>query len=383
MLRTSAIFLLVALPACEPGSQASVVAVHDSLGVTIVQLPSDGSAIPELELAREPFGEQVPEFGSIVDVAIAPGGGVVVLDGLGSSVVVLSASGAVTARFGREGAGPGELRGPGLTEIVMLGDTIAVPDVLSQRVTLFGPLGEVLEVISLDFGDGLTLDWQAHDGGGLAFRRAASPPRLEVLSPPESTTRVLHTFAGPSAPPGAGPLTPLPVWCQLASGSLATGRTDRYELAVVTDPNVTTHLLRGGPSPRALQDADLEHISSLARASISRRAGADVDPELIRRMLEQMVLPDEAPLVAKVLCSGSEVWVQHSRLVQEMSEDILRVGTTNGWGSGTWDVIDVVSGSVHRVRFSEPTQITRVSGALVVGVIVDEFGRAIPARWLR
>lgn len=368
---------------CRDSPRASPFLVRDSAGVRIVER-TPGMAPPErIVLVEVPFSAQLPEFGDILDVAPAPDGRLVVLDPLGPHVVVLDSTGAESSRFGGEGDGPGRFRGPGLTELVVLGDTVAVPDVVRQRVTLFGLDGRVLETLPVPASEGLAVDWRGDGEHRLIFRRVSAPQRLEALTVGPSTLEVVIDFARLSLPSEAGPLTPLPLWCRLADGRLVVARTDDHALRVLREGVLTT-LLKDGSEGRPITESDLEHLQGLLRRSVSRRLGLEVPAPRVRQLLEQTPLPEQAPRLAELRCSSDdEVWVQRALPVPEMGEEILRVGSTQGWGASAWDVFGLESETLRRVDLPVGTQITRVTEHSVVGYTTDEYGRKSPARWRR
>ena len=381
-LVTAAVVLATCV-GCRDAPQTSSVVVRDSSSVHIVEATPGLHAPNPLEVSAAPFSAQLPEFGDILDVALAPGGRVLVLDPLGPDVVVLDSTGVERVRFGGDGDGPGEFRAAGLTELVVLGDTVAVPDIMGQRVTLFDLGGRVLDVLPVDVSDGLTVDWRRGGRDRMILRRVSSPQRLEVLSLADRGIESLVDLSSLSLPSEAGPLMPLPVWCRLDEGRLVVGRTDAYSLRV-TDGDATTAILRGHAEERSLSEADVAHLGELLQVSLSHRFGRDVDPERVRQLLERTPLPKQAPRIAGLRCVGnSEVWVQRALPVAEMDVDILRVGSTAGWGSSVWDVFDVQAGTLRRVDLPAGTHVTRVTQDMVVGYTQDEYGRKTPARWVR
>ena len=374
---------LAGIVSCRDAPRTSQALVRDSSSVRIVEATPGLPSPDRLELSEAPFSAQLPEFGDILDVALAPDGRVLVLDPLGPEVMVLDSTGAERARFGGDGDGPGEFRAAGLTELVVLGDTVAVPDVMGQRLTLFDLEGRVLDIVPVAVSDGLAVDWRSAGSDGLMLRRVSSPQRLEVLSLVERRFETQVDLSLLSLPSEAGPLTPLPLWCRRDDGRLVVGRTDEYSLRV-TDREATTAIVRGNVGERLLSEVDITHLGELLRTSLARRLGGEVDPERVRQLLERTPLPKEAPRIAGLRCVGrAEVWVQRALSVAEMGVDVLRVGSTAGWGSSVWDVFDLEAGTLRQVELPAGAQVTRVTQDMVVGYTQDEYGRRTPARWIR
>ncbi len=373
---------LICCLGCRSDARVSSLVVRDSAGIRIFETVESVTARDRVALAGVPFSAGLPDFGDIIDVAPGRQGNLVVLDALAPHIVVLDSAGAERARFGGDGEGPGEFWASGLTDLVVLGDTVAVPDLLNQRISLFDLGGAVLGSVPVSVAEGLTLDWR-RAGDRLVVRRVSTPQRIETLSLVDPGFETLMDLGSLALPSAAGPLAALPGWCRLADGRLVVGRTDQY-LLKVTDRGAVTTILDGGAREQALSEGDAAHIGELLRRSLSRRLGSDVAPERIRQLLDQTPLPEHAPLVSAVRCVGSrEVWVQRALAVGAMGEDVLRVGSTQGWGSEVWDVFDLEARTLRQAVFPAGTQVTRVTDGMVTGYTQDEYGRKAPARWIR
>ncbi len=109
---------------------------RDSAGTRVIELP-EPEETPERVLALDTTWSARPalELGDLSDVDVTPNGGVLLLDRLAAQVIRLDAEGAVTARFGRAGAGPGEFDPRGLSVLVVTDSSVLVPDLFQQRVT--------------------------------------------------------------------------------------------------------------------------------------------------------------------------------------------------------------------------------------------------------
>lgn len=368
---------------CREAPGAAPFVVRDSAGIRIMERTPAAEPPDRIELVAVPFSADLPEFGDILDVALAPDDRVVVLDPLGPHVVVLDSTGTELGRFGGDGAGPGEFRAAGLTELVVLGDVVAVPDIMGQRVTLFTLDGRVLQTVAVPVAAGLAVDWLGEGDDRMVFRRVSVPQRLEMLTLGSPGFDVLTDLSSLSLPPQLGPLTPLPVWCRLPDDRLVLGRTDRYSLQVL-DGGVVTSVLRGESEERPITEDDWQHLQELLAQSLARRLGQEVAPDRVRQLLEQTPPPTQAPQLAELRCSSEgEIWVQRTLPVPEMGEDILRVGSTEGWGASHWDVFHPEGETLRSVELPSGSQLTRVTDHVLVGYTTDEYGRKSPARWRR
>ena len=152
----------------------------------------------------------------------------------------------------------------------------------------------------------------------------------------------------------------------------------------ITDGGTLTARLGGSVGDRPFADAEIEHLHEVVRTSLARSLQAEVDLELVRGLIAQMALPEEAPRLARLVCSDTgEVWVQHALPVLQVGPGVTRVGSPEAWESSVWDVFDLESHSVRSVHVPDGGRITRVTSHIVVGFTIDDSGQEAPARWRR
>jgi len=104
-------------------------------------------SVPEVRIGSLDGAPQ-EQFGSVVDVIPLPDGGVAVLDRQAAEIRLFDGTGAYRATLGVKGEGPGELQSPGVLGLLP-GDTIAVYDSRSERITRFGPDGTLGRITTL------------------------------------------------------------------------------------------------------------------------------------------------------------------------------------------------------------------------------------------
>jgi len=138
------------------GGRAFEAVRTDSAGVEIVLNPTAAGeapvfaildSVPELRLGSLD-GPAQEQFGSVADVVSLAEGGVAVLDRQAAEIRVFDANGAYRKTLGAKGEGPGELQSPGVLGLLP-GDTLAVYDSRSERITRFGPDGTLGRVTTL------------------------------------------------------------------------------------------------------------------------------------------------------------------------------------------------------------------------------------------
>lgn len=136
--------------ACTPGGDrgAPSVDVRDSAGVTIVNnryRPADTVRVsaPIMQIGSTDMDAEDPYvFELVSDVAVFADGRIFVVDNRGARVAVFARAGAWLLDIGREGAGPGEHRGP--IRIGFNADTVLIWDAIQRKLNRFTVNGEYL-----------------------------------------------------------------------------------------------------------------------------------------------------------------------------------------------------------------------------------------------
>jgi hypothetical protein len=150
------------LAACSDtggGGRVRWEATVDTLGDTIVVRtvagsvwPDTATLVPELSIGVLEGAEE-EMFGEVRAIAVAPDGEIYVLDRHVPTVRRFGPDGAYLGSFGREGAGPGELRQP--EAMAMLPDgRLLVRDPRNARIAVYGRDGEILPSWRLPYGSG-------------------------------------------------------------------------------------------------------------------------------------------------------------------------------------------------------------------------------------
>lgn len=149
---------LVAVLGCESSSSAVALTTRtDSAGVEIVrsrdvrthQIIVD--SVPDLSLGG-PAAEGPEAFGAVENVVVAPDGSIWVSDRQAAVVQVFESNGSHRTTVGGRGSGPGEFRIIRLLGVA--GDSVAVQDVTSGRLTWYGVEGELLSEARVNSPDG-------------------------------------------------------------------------------------------------------------------------------------------------------------------------------------------------------------------------------------
>jgi hypothetical protein len=152
MRQTAYLTLLLPLAACGGSAAAGTLATRaDSAGITIVT-NTDASwregegwqidAEPRLEIGPTDTDDPRYDFLRISGGTILPTGEIVVLVAASREIRFFSPEGEWLRTAGRDGDGPGELRG--VRSLIRMGDTLFVPDVQQSRLNAFRTDGSYL-----------------------------------------------------------------------------------------------------------------------------------------------------------------------------------------------------------------------------------------------
>ena len=185
--------------ACSGGTGTGGFTVTDSAGVSVAL--NDGADAPTWSLTREPLaiiGDEtagdVPLF-RVTEVKLGADGRVVVGHGGAREVRAYAADGTPLWARGRDGEGPGEFRN--LSRVTLLaGDSVAVADAVSRRLTLLDPGGRFVSATTLSYAQPAPPD------------NAVWMPTVGVLgtTAEHRVFAILHMMAFIRGAPGSRPL---------------------------------------------------------------------------------------------------------------------------------------------------------------------------------
>lgn len=267
-VRVAVLSSLLIVVACssDPGEAAGV-AVRDSAGIRIVDLPSTSTVAVRFQVSEEPvyrvgWSDVGHWFEDVVAGGLWPDGRAIVADGGATlEVVVLSATGSVDAVLGGPGQGPGELMG--IFAIVPLGeDTVVVQDPRNARVTFFDGAGAIGTVHLTTPGYPRLLG-NTQDGGLLMGpplyvvqgRRYETPWLSVPLLKVDPSTGAADTLArvdwdqsiflgGGNSPFMSGG------FATVTDGRVVVGRGDRPEVRWLDDQGLVRQIARWRDDPR-------------------------------------------------------------------------------------------------------------------------------------
>lgn len=353
---------LGALVACSgdapPGSDATV---RDSAGVQIVENSTDGLwaaeggwTTEELLTIGDAAGDADYQFGQIAGVDVLSDGRIAVLDQQAQRVQIYGPDGAYRQSFGGPGNGPGEFSPGAMALFVGRGDTIVVPDMGNQRVTVIPTEGEATS-FPLSMEQGIPMGFDIFDGGALVSQRRAmnfADPTARtdddlVLAQAYDgaildtllTPRRGGTFEMTSSGPRLTLFAAEPQWATLSDERLAYASNDAYRISVYGPEGDLERIVTFPHEVQPVTETEQEILLELVRTSMERNGAP---PQAIDQFLGSMGFADAWPAFARLRGGPfGTLWVQRLRDITEMSDE-----ERENWnpqldqGGRTWDVFE-------------------------------------------
>ena len=306
-------------------------------------------------LWRSDTGTAALEIGRLLDAWFDADGSVWILDGVGPSVVHVSASGDLVARFGTEGAGPGEFS-RALAAVLPMDSILVVADLGNERLTSFTKDGTYLRSVPLDVPVGVTQTWAAspqrlfrllNPSSALRLAPAAlttrlsgvTVPTLQAVDPATGESTVVAEIAGATASaPGAGSRSLDFPLLRVTAGErqrLVLGMTSAYDFAVLD--------LDGGRRGSIRRDVERRPMSADMKAALETRMDAvleQADDNVRGALAGLMQAPSSLPVVMDILGGPrGDIWLQRGHgLVDEQSPELTAQALETNLS--TWDAFD-------------------------------------------
>ncbi|MYA64942.1 MAG: hypothetical protein F4Y21_09895 [Gemmatimonadetes bacterium] len=319
-------------------------------------------------------------FGWIGGLSVAPDGRVLVHDadpGDGPAVTVLAPNGAVVARWGVVGEGPGELSG-GPAAVAVEGESVLIAGSVG-RIGIYDWSGEELSRSNVSPG----MFWEAAVFGGRVVAWQLMPQVVEgkmgfaaTLGPVDGGAWSTRTIESMHL---ASPLTAPPLLVAIPGRRLVVGYGDEYSLRVVaSESGETLGLVTRDVSRRSQDDTDAFHESALRYF-----AHPEETPDTWSTIVRRSAVPTEVvgrdsrlPVIRKILWGPPGVlWVERGLGI----DDEYAAPLDRPDDSRLWDTFKVTDD--NQVTFLGPVALPRGfrplagNGELMAGVVWDELGR--------
>jgi hypothetical protein len=307
---------LLLTPGCrgDPDRSGTGVTDRDSAGITIVQnaavpatLEAVVDSVPVFTIGGEARGPDY-DLNEIRGSVRLSDGRIVVADNLTGELRFFDSTGAFLRRGGRKGRGPGEFE-----QILNLwarpGDTVAVYDAATRRISFFSPGGVFVRQVDLGQAGFVTptalLDDGTVVGGGFSFNPDSLPPKgarrrnvlpVLLIAPDGTGTDTMATFEGMEMYTVEtniqGRAFPLPLQVQFglntslgARGSqVYVGDNARPEIRVYGRDGALQKIIRASYAPVTVTEADR---TAQAEQNLERWAASPLRG-MPRQMMEQI-----------------------------------------------------------------------------------------------
>jgi hypothetical protein len=359
--RATTVALVALCAAACAGEGSWTGAMSDSAGVTIVSNTDRGiwtessqwTLEEELRIG-EVEGDPNYQFGQIGMIGVASDGRMFVLDQQAQHVQVFDADGHYIRTLGGPGAGPGELSQAAGFCLVAAGDTLWIPDLMTQRINRWAPAGELLPSLPLAVGQMLPAVFRATAAGEIVYQvrplplpNAPAPDSMDTIllmgpeGGPSDTLMRFPTGEGYSVRGGAPEFNvwyPEPAWDVTEGLQVIYGVSDVYRFGVYaaggTPERIVTMPFEQTPVSEREKQVILDFLEQLARDQ-----GAP--PERVQMFLAMVNFGEFIPAFSAIL-SGPRgtVWVQHIQSVADLTEEEMADFNIQDLGAPDWDVFD-------------------------------------------
>jgi hypothetical protein len=397
----TAMVVVATLTACGETSDAAWQGtVRDSAGITVVSNTAgsiwgaDDAWIVEEEL-RIGTAEGEPElmFGQIVGVDVGLDGRIYVMDQQAHEVRVFSPDGHFRTAMGKAGGGPGELSPNAGPVFVTPGDTVAVPDIMLQRITLYTTEGEPAGSVPLSLADGIPTRWLKAANHDLVQQSMimAMPGQTDVqprnlILRRDPRGNVLDTLlvmpAGESVDFSGGQprmtlFAPEPTWALGADDRVIHGNSAEYRFRVNAPDGDVERIVEKRADRRPLTTSDQDEFRRVIRRAWQQ---AGMPPEAMEMMSQALNFAEYYPAYANLLGGpDGTIWVQSV----QTPESVRELGGTfdiQDIGGPTWDVFDAEGRFLGPVQMPPRFTPFLLQDDRIFGVVRDEMDVQYVAR---
>ncbi len=387
----TALGLALTVVACgiEPRPAEPPTEAVDSAGVVHLRnlaSPEELVVLPVLQLLPDPA---IPEtlFGQVADLRLLPGGGLAVLDGQASRVIVFDDRGRLVRTLGGPGEGPGELSSLA-NSLLLRSDTLMVSDWLQGRWARYTVDGTLLPHRSLPEGWASTRSWwqDAPDGAGFwgrTLRMRVGEDGLwqgeDLLARAQGElldTVTLFDYPSTSVGGREAPRLPLvlntPIWAPLPGGGVVWTTIEGSRLSILSaDGSLIRTVAASDWTRRPATATDHTRLRSVMADRLTMLGG---DPGALDIMPVDQ--PDSLPAITSLkVDDAGRIWVQLGGSTDFVHPSALNTpDPPTAWGGPLWDVLDGEGRRQHRLRFPEGFRLLDLAGNRAAGVLVTEFG---------
>jgi len=378
------------------GSQDFAGTVTDSAGIQIVRntpeglWPDDGGWTTEqLMEIGDAAGDADYQFGQIAAVGALSDGRIAVLDQQAQRIQIYGPDGTYQESIGGPGNGPGEFSQAAAAMFVGQGDTLVVPDMGNQRITLIPPDGDPSSFpLQLEQGIPMRFDMTA-DGLLVSQRRAmnfgggdAAASPTDLILEQRYDGSVVDTLLTPKrggtfemtrgGPPKITLFAPEPQWTMLSEDRLAFATNDAYRISVFGADGQLQRIIEFPHAARAVTEGEQAAVKKLITRLWEENG---VPPQARDQMMSAISFAEFWPAFTQMR-SGPRgtLWVQRIRTMENMSDEELENWNPQlDQGSPEWDVFEADGRYGGVIELPAKFTPLSISEDRIYGVFRDEF----------
>ena len=348
--------------ACAGGESKWTGTVSDSAGVQMVSNPDRGTWTSGTQWTVEEElrigtveGDANYQFGQIGFLAVGSDGRIFVLDAQAQHIKAFGADGEFQHTIGKPGGGPGEI-GLG-AQFVLTGpdDTLIVPDMANQRVSLFLPDGSSAGSYPLSLADGIPMLFQTTSAGMLAMQRRPMPAPNQpvrdsmdvvvVVTTGGTVTDTLMTFPSgktfqmSGGTPEINLYTQESVWRLTEDLKLVYATNDDYRLSLYASDGTCERIISKPFERQPVSERDQRAVMSFIERAWT---DAGVPPSMLPQLRNIVHFGESFPAFAAIqLGPQGTIWVQHVQSAAALSdEELEQYNLLEDTGAPEWDVFD-------------------------------------------
>lgn len=366
--------------------------VRDSAGVAMVENGDQGVWSPDEAWQFEEQtrigaaeGEAAYQFGQIAGIDEDSQGRIYVLDQQAQEVRVFDADGTYLQSMGRPGNGPGELSRGVAAVMVARGDTVFVPDLLLQRMTMYTADGGDAGTFPIPLDQGVSMRWETTpDNTFLQQVRTINLPNQPDTVPEtnlilergtdgalQDTVLALlvgQTFRFNEGGPQIKLFEPEPVWALMPGSRLATAVNATYRIEVYGPEGDLERVITRPFEREPVTETDRDAFRRLLRDAWERQG---VPAPAIQQLMGNVGFADYYPAFAQLLAGpDGSLLVQHIQSAEQAgaTEETFDAQDV---GASTWDVFDADGKYLGVIRFPDRYIPVRFENGHFLGVWRD------------
>jgi hypothetical protein len=370
--------------------------VSDSVGVRIVQNPTEGLWTPESQWTvteelriGEVTGEPEYQFGNLIGIDLDDAGNIYAVDQQAQEVRVFDANGTYLRTLGGPGSGPGELGAAASGVWIGPDGRARVADLANGRLNFYLPDGTPDGSFNIPLAQGIPIRWKMSPEGLLLGQLRVLPQAGQDVpeGPPDGDAIVAYNDDGTIAdtvhtlPPGLSIqatggqprvtiFSPEPVWDQTIDGTFVSAMNSAYRVEFWSADGQLTQVLNRDVTRKPVTETD---EATMLRLLGNLFAEQGLPPATVQQVLQGFDFADTYPAFLNLLVADDgSTWLQQIQTADELAAGGDEFNPQD-LGSSRWDVFDREGRYLGELTFPERLTPLKSTGDAVWGIARDEL----------